>query len=180
MKKLFYIIFLALVVVSGIVMANRHMINEDKKKATAHPLSAEERKEIATKWQASPDGIAFKKWQSSIIGQTVLTNAAKIKKHVNDSSLMEATIISTTLPPGSRLGFGVMVNINGDDFILSFGIEKSNEFDLLQKLKANDKIMIRSHFVSYAPKYAYPIVAGSYVELNRKVLYQHIPNKKGC
>jgi hypothetical protein len=48
---------------------------------------------------------------------------------------MEAVVTSLSLPPGSRLGFGVMVRINGDDYILAFGPEQSgknnfnNEFD---------------------------------------------------
>jgi hypothetical protein len=33
---------------------------------------------------------------------------------------MEAFVTSLSLPPGSRLGFGVMVRINGDDYILKF------------------------------------------------------------
>jgi hypothetical protein len=40
--------------------------------------------------------------------------------------------------------------------------------------------LIKSHFVSYAPKYAYAIVAGNYVERNKKILYKRIPPKNGC
>ena len=67
---------------------------------------------------------------------------------------MEAVVTSLSLPPGSRLGFGVMVRINGDDYILSFGQENSdknllnfnNEFQQLRSLKVNDKIIIKSHW----------------------------------
>ena len=73
-----------------------------------------------------------------------------------------------------------MVNINGEEYILSFGPEENNEFSQLKELKMNDKIMIKSHGVSYAPKYAYPIVTGNYVERGGKILYKRAPKKDGC
>ena len=93
---------------------------------------------------------------------------------------MEAVVTSLSLPPGSRLGFGVMVRINGDDYILSFGPEKSQQFQQLHSLKVNDKIIIRSHSVSHAPKYSYPIVSGDYVERDSKIIYKRAPRKGGC
>jgi len=93
---------------------------------------------------------------------------------------MEAVVSSLSLPPGSRLGFGVMVKINDDDYILSFGVGKANEFQQLHSLKVNDKIIIRSHSVSYAPKYSYPIVSGDYVERDSKIMYKRAVHKGGC
>jgi hypothetical protein len=101
---------------------------------------------------------------------------------------MEGIVTSLSLPPVSRLGYGLMVRIDGDDFILAFGPEKSgknvlnlkNEFELLHSLKVNDNIIIRSHFVSHAPKYAYPIVAGDNVQRDGKILYKRVPRKGGC
>ncbi len=142
--------------------------------------SAAEKKAAMKKWEASPDGVKFKKWQASPEGQKVLAGAAKIKKHTRDSTNMEAVVTSLSLPPGSRLGFGVMVRINDDDYILSFGAEKSNEFQQLHSLKVDDKIIIRSHVVSYAPKYSYPIVSGDYVERDGKIIYKRAPRKGGC
>jgi hypothetical protein len=85
------------------------------------------------------------------------------------------------------LGFGLMIRIHDEDYILAFGPEKSisnsniaNEFTYLHQLKVNDKIMIRSHFVSHAPKYSYPIIAGDCVELNGKTIYKRIVRKGGC
>jgi hypothetical protein len=91
---------------------------------------------------------------------------------------METFVTSLSLPPGSRLGFGVMVRINGDDYILSFGLVKSNEFQQLHSLKVDDKIIIRSHSVSYAPKYSYPIVSGDYVERDGKIIYKRSPSQR--
>jgi len=93
---------------------------------------------------------------------------------------MEGVVTSLSLPPGSRLGFGVMVRINGDDYILSFGALKSTEFQQLHSLKVNDKISIRSHSVSYAPKYAFTIISGDYVERNGTLIYNRILRKDGC
>lgn len=180
MKKVIYALILPLVVVSGLVFADREIKNETSKKSTPKPLSAVEMKAELKKWEATPDGIKFKKWEASPEGKKVLAGAAKISNQISASTNMEAVVTSLSLPPGSRLGFGVMVGINGDDYILSFGPEKSNEFQQLHSLKVNDKIVIRSHFVSYAPKYSYPIVSGDYVERDSKIIYKRAPRKGGC
>jgi len=146
MKKVIYTI-LPLVVVSGLVFANREIKNETSKKTTPKPLSAAEMKAEREKWY------------------------------------MEAVVTSLSLPPGSRSGFGVMARINGYDYILSFGLEKSNEFQQLHSLKVNDKIFIRSHSVisvTYTPNYSYAIISGDYVERDGKIIYKRAPRKGGC
>ena len=183
MKKVIYVLILPLVVVSGLVFANSEIKNETSKKSAPKPLSAAEMKAGRERWEATPDGIKFKKWETSPEGQKVLAGAAKIKNHISASTNMEAVVTSLSLPPGSRLGFGVMVRINGYDYILSFGLEKSNEFKQLHSLKVNDKIIISSHSVfsvSYAPKYSYPIISGDYVERDGKIIYKRAPRKGGC
>ena len=180
MKKIIYTLILPLVVVSGLVFANREIKNETSKKSILKPLSAAEMKAGRKKWEATPDGIKFKKWEASPEGKKVLVSAAKIRNQISASINMEAVVTSLSLPPGSLLGFGVMVRINGDDYILSFGPEESNEFQQLHSLKVNDKIIIKSHFVSYAPKYLYPIVAGDYLERDNKIIYKRAPRKGGC
>jgi len=181
MKKVIYALIFSLVVVNGLVVfANHEIKNETSKKSTPKPLSAAERKAELKKWEATPEGIKFKKWEASPEGKKVLAGAAKISNQINASTNMEAVVTSLSLPPGSRLGFGVMARINGDDYILSFGPDFNNEFQQLHSLKVNDKIVIRSHFVSYAPKYSYPIVAGDYVERDSKIIYKRAPRKGGC
>jgi hypothetical protein len=188
MKKVIYALILPLVVVSGLVFANREIINETPKKSAPKPLSAAERKAELKKWDATPDGIKFKEWKASPKGKKVLAGAAEIRRHISTFTNMEAVVTSLSLPPGSRLGFGVMARINGEGYILSFGPEKSdefflnlnNEFQQLHSLKVNDKIIIRSRSVSYAPKYSYPIVSGDYVERDSKIIYKRAPGKGGC
>ena len=180
MKKIIYVLILLLVVVSGLVFANREFKNEIAKKSTPKPLSAAEREAAVKQWEATPAGIMYKKWEASPAGKKVFAGEAKIRKSIRDYTNMEGVVTSLSLPPGSRLGFGVMVRINGDDYILSFGLENNNEFQQLHSLKVNDKIIIRSHFVSHAPKYSYPIVAGDYVERDSKIIYKRAPRKGGC
>jgi hypothetical protein len=180
MKRVIYALILPLVVVSGLVFANREIKNETSKKSIPKPLSAAERESELKKWEASPDGILYKKWEASPAGKKVYAAEDKIRKQIKDYTNMEGVITSLSLPPGSRLGFGVMARINGDDYILSFGSEKSNEFQQLHSLKVNDKIIIKSHSVSHAPKYSYPIVSGEYVEQDGKIIYKRAPSKGGC
>ncbi len=181
MKKVIYGLILLLVVVSGLlVFANRQIKNETSKKSTPNPLAAVETKAELKKWEATPEGIKYKKWEASPEGKKVLVGAAKIRNQISAFTNMEAVVTSLSLPPGSQLGFAVMVRINGDDYILSFGPETSNEFQQLHSLKVNDKIIIRSRSVSHAPKYAYPIVSGDYVERDSKTIYKRAPRKGGC
>lgn len=179
MKKVIYALILPLVVVSGLVFANREIKNETSKRPTPKPLSATEREAERKKWEATPEGVKFKKWEASPAGKKVYAGVAKIRKHISDFTNMEAVITSLSLPPGSRLGFGVMASINGVDYIVRFEPEKS-QLEQLHCLKVNDKIIIRSHYVSCAPKYAYPIVSGEYVERDNKVIFKRVPRKGGC
>ena len=180
MKKVIYALILLLVVVSGLVVANSQIKNETSKKPAPKPISAAERKAAMKQWEATPEGIRYKKWEASPAGKNVYAAEAKIRNQVSAFTNMDAVVTSLSLPPGSRLGFGVMVKINDDDYILSFGLETSNEFQQLHRLEANDKISIRSHNVSHAPKYSYPIVSGDYVERDSKIIFKRIPRKGGC
>jgi hypothetical protein len=179
MKKVIYVLILPLFVVSGLVLANREINNEASKKPAPKPLTAAEREAELKKWEASPEGVKFKQWEASPAGKKVYAGAAKIRAHLNAFTDMEAIITSLSLPPGSRLGFGVMASIDGVDYIIKFEPEKS-QLEQLQSLKVNDKIIIRSHTVSYAPKYSYPIVWGEYVERDGKVIFKRVPSKGGC
>ena len=176
MKKVIYALLLPLLVVSGLVFANREIKNEISQKSNPKPLSAAAEREAALKqWEATPGGIAYKKWEASPEGKKVLAGAARVRNFTN----MEAVVTALSLPPGSRLGFGVMARIDSVDYIVTFEPEKS-QLEQLQRLKVNDKIIIRSHNVSLAPKYAYPIVSGEYVERDGKVIFKRVPHKGGC
>ena len=176
MKKVIYVLTLSLVVVSGLVFANREIKNKASKESSPKPLTYAERRAAMKQWEATPEGIKFKKWEASPEGKKVYASAAKISKYTRYYENMEAVVTSLSLPPGSLLGFGVMARIDGDDYILRFDDDPQQ----LRSLKVNDKIIIKSHAVSYAPKYAYPIVSGEYVERDSKIIYKHAPRKGGC
>lgn len=188
MKKLIYALITSLIVVCGLVFANREIKNEPSKKSTQKTITATEKKAELKKWEATPDGIMYKNWEVSPAGKKVHASIDKIRQSVKEFTNMEGVVTSLSLPSGSRLGFGVMVKINGDDYILAFGSEKaddnsfnfSKEFEQLHSLKVNDKIIIRSHNVSKAPKYSYPIIAGDYIEKDNKIIYKRAPRKGGC
>ncbi|MWB94350.1 hypothetical protein GON26_08245 [Flavobacterium sp. GA093] len=179
MKKNIYALLLPLVVVSGLLFANCETKNETPKKPIQKTLSATERKAQLKKWEATPDGIKHNQWKASPQGKKVLASAAKIGAPTRTFTNMEAVVTSLSLPPGSALGFAVMARINGDDYIVRFETEKS-QLKQLQSLKVNDKIILKSHGVSYAPKYSYPIITGDYVERDNKVIYKRAPRKGGC
>jgi hypothetical protein len=56
MKKVIYALILPLVVVSGLVFANREIKNETSKKSTPKPPSAAERQAALKQWEAPPAG----------------------------------------------------------------------------------------------------------------------------
>lgn len=180
MKKIIYLLVLPLAIGSGLAFANREIKNETFKKSAAKSRTRSEMTAERNKWEASPNGIKFKKWQESPEGIKLLDNAAKINNQIKNSADIAAVVTSLYLPLGAQLGYGVMVRINREDYILSFGLENSNEFQQLRSLKVNDKITIRGRGVMYAPKYSYPIVAGDYVQRDNKIIYKRIPNQGAC
>ena len=182
MKKIIYVLVLFLVAVSGLVFANHVIKKEISEKSVVKNFSNTEKKDVLKKWEATPDGIMFKKWEVSPAGKKVYASEAKIRMSINDFSNMEGIETTLSLPQGARLGFGIMVRINNDDYILSFGLEKfgGKEFQQLKSLKINDTIIIKSHSVSHAPKYLYPIISGDYVERDNKVIYKRATSKSGC
>ena len=188
MKKIIFTLTVALVVVSGMVYANREIKNEPSENSIPKPPTAAEKKAARKIWEATPAGVMYKKWEASPEGRKVYAGAAKIRTSIKDYTNMEGVVTSLSLPAGSRLGFGIMTRISGEDYILAFGpvnadknsLNNNSEFKQLHNLKVNDKIIIKSHVVSYAPKYAYPIIAGDYLERDSKVIYKRTPRKGGC
>ena len=191
MKKIIYVLILPLVVVSGLVFsfapfafgsdANREIKNETK--TSQKQLSVANSKanlDERKKWEASPDGIKYKEWEVSPEGKKVHASYYKIKKYIKAFTNMEAVVTSLTFKRASAKSSGpkwIIVKINGEEYMMQF-IPK--DFQQLNNLKVNDKIIIKSHNVSHAPKYAYPIVKGDFIERDGKIIYQRTPHKEGC
>lgn len=188
MKKIIYVLTLPLVVVGGLVFANMVVKNHPAERIIRKTTSTAEREAELKRWKASPDGVNYEKWKASPNGKKVFSSAAKISKEVKNFTDMEAVVTSLSLPAGSALGFGMMVKINGEDYILCFRPNEpsksfliyNDEFKHLYGLKVNDKIMIRSRNVTHAPKYSFPILFGDLVKFDNKVIYQHKSSEDGC
>ncbi|MCU7618184.1 hypothetical protein NZ698_13325 [Chryseobacterium sp. PBS4-4] len=181
MKKVIFALMLPLIVVSGLVFANRKIKTETEtqKEQPQKQMSSAERNAEMKKWEATPSGKKFKEWEESPRGKKVYAAEAKIWKHITNYTNMEGMVTSLSLPPGSKLGFGVMVKINDDDYIVTFDAEKY-QLEQLRSLKVNDKIILKSRYVAHAPKYSYPIISCGSLERDRKVIFKRIPNKGGC
>lgn len=194
MKKSSTILIVALVVAGGLAITFSQFTNgtgttpgpnETYEMPTPPPISPERAAKMAAerkKWESSPDGIQYNKWKASPEGRKIAASEAKISKSIRSFTNMEAVITSLSLPEGARLGFGMMVRIGDEDYILAFGSENPDkqQFARLRDLKVDDKIWIKSHSVSHAQKYAYPIVSGDYISKDGKILYRRVYRKGGC
>jgi hypothetical protein len=172
MKKTIYVLILPLVVVSGLVFANREIKNETK--PSSKPLSIASKKiglDDKNKWEDSPDGIKYKEWEVSPEGKKVHASYDKIKKYIKAFTNMEAVVTSVTFQRnGKSSGIKwLIVKINGEEYMMQF-IPK--DFQKLNSLKVNDKIIVRSRSAGYSPNHPYLIISGDYVELNNKILFK--------
>ncbi len=177
MKKNIFALLLVLVVVSGVVVANKFNKKEPAKKAIQKPLSAEEMKAARKKWEATPDGIEYKKWEASPEGKKIDTSYEKIKKHFKVFSDMEAVVTSVTFQRENVQSTSpkwLIVEIEGETYMMQF-IPK--EFEQLKSLKVNDKIIIRSRSAGFSNNHPYLILSGDYIAKDNKVLFKRVFNK---
>ncbi|MES3017994.1 MAG: hypothetical protein V4721_09455 [Bacteroidota bacterium] len=173
MKKAIYLLILLLVVVSGLVFANRDI--KDDKKPSPKPLTAAEKKarlEDRKKWEASPDGIHYKKWEASAAGKKVHASHDKIRKYIKDFSDMDAVVTSVTFQranAGTSQPKWLLVRIEGKEYMMQF-IPK--EFRQLKSLKVNDKIIVKSRSAGYSPNHPYLILRADYIVKDNTVLFK--------
>jgi hypothetical protein len=182
MKKTIYVLILLLAVVSGLVIANREIKNETK--PSPKPLSIANRKAVLDerkKWEASPDGIKYKEWEVSPEGKKVHASYYKIKKSIKAFTNMEAVVTSVTFQRANGKSSGpkwLIVRINGEEYMMQF-IPK--DFQQLNSLKVNDKIIVRSRSAGYSNNHPYLIISGDYIARNNKILFKRDFSKNnGC
>lgn len=181
MKKAIYALILPLVVVSGLVFAN-HEIKKEPKPSPKKPSPIADRKaqlDEKKRWEASPDGIKYKEWEVSPAGKKVHASHDKIRKYIDSFTNMEAVVTSVTFQrPNAKSGpKWLIVRINGEEYMMQF-IPK--EFQQLNSLKVNDKIIVRSRSAGYSPNHPYLIISGDYIERNGEVLFKRDFSKDGC
>jgi hypothetical protein len=183
MKKIIYVLILPLVVVSGLVFANREIKNETK--PSLKTLSIADKKahlvDDRKKWEASPDGIKHKEWEVSPEGKKVYASHDKIKKYIKAFTNMEAVVTSVTFQRANAKSSGpkwLIVRINGEQYMMQF-IPK--DFEPLKSLKVNDKIIVKSRSAGVSPNHPYLIISGDYIAQNNKILFKRDFSKnKGC
>ncbi|MHA4893334.1 hypothetical protein ACXZ1K_01180 [Pedobacter sp. PWIIR3] len=172
MKRIMYALILPLVVVTGL----------------SKPLSGLDRKakrDDKKTWEASADGIKYKKWEVSPEGKKVRSSADKIRSDISAFTGMEAMVTSLSLPlrkNGKPSGFeGILVDINGETYMVQFGAANNNpDYKQLHSLKVNDKIVIRSRYAGYSPNYPYLLISGDLIEHNGKTIFKRKFPKGGC
>ncbi|SDM00093.1 hypothetical protein SAMN05421813_104199 [Daejeonella rubra] len=166
-------LILPLAVVSGLVFANHEIKNETK--PSPKPLSIADRKaalDERKKWEASPNGIKYKKWEVSPEGKKVHASSDKIKTYIKAFTNMEAVVTSVTFQRANAKSSGpkwLIVRINGEEYMMQF-IPK--DFQQLNSLKVNDKIIVRSRSTGYSPNHPYLIISGDYIARNNKILFK--------
>jgi hypothetical protein len=182
MKKNINVLILLLAVVSGLVFANCEIKNETK--PFPKPLSIADRKAALDgrkKWEASPDGIKYKEWEVSPEGKKVYASYDKIKKSIKAFTNMEAVVTSVTFQRPNAKSSGpkwLIVRINDEEYMMQF-IPK--DFQQLNSLKVNDKIIVRSRSAGYSSNHPYLIISGDYISQNNKILFKRDFSKNnGC
>ncbi|MFI5451363.1 hypothetical protein ACHMWN_04325 [Pedobacter sp. UC225_61] len=174
-KNVVYALILALVVVSGLVFANREIKNETPENSSLKSSSVADKKSRLMnekkKWEASPDGIKYKTWEASPEGKKVHASYDKIKKDIKAFTTMEAVVTSVTFQRnGKSSGIKwLIVRIDDEEYMMQF---TPKEFEQLNDLKVNDKISVRSHSAGYSPNHPYLMVSGDYIEQNGKLLFK--------
>ncbi|MBW8359825.1 MAG: hypothetical protein K0M63_08520 [Weeksellaceae bacterium] len=182
MKKPSYVLILTLVVASGVVFANREIKNETQPSVKALSIADRKAKQVdeRKKWEATPDGIKYKEWETSPEGKKVRASHGKIRKYLRDFSDMEAVVTSVTFRrSGKSAGIKwLIVSINGEKYMMQFN---PKDFEQLQTLRVNDKIIVRSRSAGYSHNHPYFILSGDYIAQNNKVLFKRdLSKNKGC
>jgi hypothetical protein len=173
MKKTTYFLILPLAIVIGLVFANREIKNETKPSPKLLSIAnkkanLDERK----KWEASPDGIKYKEWEVSPEGKKVHASYDKIKEYIKAFANIEAVVTSITFKRANGKSSGpkwLIVRINGEEYMMQF---ISKDFQMLNSLKVNDKIIVRSRSAGYSPNHPYLIISGDYIARNNKILFK--------
>lgn len=182
MKKIIYVLILPLAVVCVLLFANYAIKKETI--SIQKPLSITNKKvdlDKRKKWEASPDGLKYKEWENSPEGKKVNASYYKIKKYLKTFTNMEAVVTSVTFQRKNANSSGpkwLIVRINDDNYMMQF---IPQEFQQLNSLKVNDKIIIRSRSAGLSNNHPYLILSSDYIESKNKVLFKRDFSKnKGC
>lgn len=177
MKKNSILKMLLIVLISSQLFTNCEEKKETKtvSKTAPKPLTEAQQKanrEARAKWEASPDGIQYKKWQNSPEGKKIKASHDKIRKQLQEFTTMEAVVTSVTFEREGAKGKGpkwLLVQIEGETYMMQF---VSKEFEQLKSLQVNDKISLKSRSAGYSNNHPYLIITGDYIAKDNKVLFK--------
>lgn len=177
MKKNSLVLMLFVVLISSQLFTNCEEKKEttDVSKTSPKPLTEAQQKanrEAKAKWEASPDGIEYKKWQNSPEGKKIKVSHDKIRKQLQEFTTMEAVVTSVTFEREEAKGKGpkwLLVQIEGETYMMQF---VSKEFEKLKSLQVNDKISLKSRSAGYSNNHPYLIITGDYIAKDNKVLFK--------
>jgi hypothetical protein len=182
MKKIITVFIITVVIISSQLFTNC----EEKKETVIasmsepKPLTEAQQKanqEAKAKWEASPDGIEYKKWQNSPEGKKVKASHDKIRKQLQEFTTMEAVVTSVTFEREGAKGKSpkwLLVQIEGETYMMQF---VPKEFEQLKSLQVNDKISLKSRSAGYSNNHPYLIITGDYIAKDNKVLFKRDLNK---
>ena len=182
MKKSISVFMLSMAVVTVLLFTNCELKNETKKSQKSVAI-VENKKNLDArkKWEASPDGIKYKEWETSEEGKKIHASHNKIKKSIKDFTEMEAVVTSVTFQRENANSNGpkwLIVQIDGEEYMMQFG---SKEFEKLNSLNVNDKITVKSRSAGFSNNHPYLIISSDYIAKNNKVLYKRdLSKNKGC
>jgi ABC-type molybdate transport system substrate-binding protein len=177
MKKIITVFIITVIIISSQLFTNC----EEKKetviasKSAPKPLTEVQKRanrEARAKWEASPNGIQYKKWQNSPEGKKVQASHDKIRKQIQEFTTMEAVVTSVTFEREDVQGKGskwLLVQIESETYMMQF---VPKEFEQLKSLQVNDKISLKSRSVGYSNNHPYLIIRGDYIAKDNKVLFK--------
>jgi hypothetical protein len=132
------------------------------------------------KWEASPDGIKYKEWQTSAEGKKFYASYINIKRYIKAFTDMEAVVTSVTFQRENANASGpkwLIVRIEGEEYMMQF---TPKDFQHLSSLKVNDKIVVRSRSASFSNNHPYLILSSDYIKQDYKILFKREFKNDGC
>ena len=182
MKKTIYVLSLLLAVLSGLVFTN--CVNKKETKPSEKSLTITNKKthlDEKKKWEASTDGIKYKEWEDSPAGKKVNASYDKVEKSIKAFADMDAVVTSVTFQRENAKSSGpkwLIVKINGEEYMMQF---TPKDFEQLNSLKVNDKIIVRSRSAGCSPNHPYLILSSDYIAKDNKILFKRdLSKNNGC
>lgn len=96
----------------------------------------------------------------------------KIRKYIKSFTNMEAVVTSLSFRRVIGKSSGprwVIIRIDGEKYMMQYS---AKDFQQLNSLRVNDRIIVRSHSAGFSPNHPYLVVSGDYIERKSKMLFK--------